>query len=936
MGNLLGKGQNQTTTQTGPNPQAMGAYLQLIQRAQGVSQLPYQTYTGEWVAPVNAQQQAGIGNINANAGFATPYIQQAAQYAQNAAAPITAANINQYMSPYTQDVVNATQGAQNVANQQALNNITGNAVAQGALGGDRADVAKAAYYGAVSPGQQAQIAGLYQQGYGQAEQTALAEQQAQANAAYSMGNLGVAGQNAALQGAGAQLQAGGLEQQTQQALDTALQQEFFRQQGFPYQQTQWLAGLEGGIAPLMGQTQTTVGPQPNQAAQWAGLGLAAAGMFLDRGGRVRSFQEGGGAMPYAGFGGPGYIPTGMPMAIGRAPQISNPASQSAAASPGALQMASQASSLANTFRKNRNQGQFDQTQTMGGDSGPLDLSPAGGLGVGDVSPDMASPEMGFGTGPIFRRGGMVRLGLGMGGSAPARRGFADGGDTLDDRFGAAFDPANQFIRLPEASVAVSSAPADDAPVPADVPLPRARPEEADLPVIDVTHMGLGQPWNPDGVGDVPPLPPETGGAASPARETVGSGVAPPPGVTSTSGPLYAPERPSGLGALADIPSQIGSRLANVSPEARMGIIAAGLGMMASTSPFFFASVGRGGLEGLQTYAQQQQQKQSLDMEAKKLAQQAQIAQDRLKVEMMPYSQMNAAQKAELALKQEQMNRGINLPPGGTLVNPRTGEVIAHNTAGAFDTQTLSDLADQYLAGDKSVFQNLGRGAQGAENIVALRNMVQQRARERGMQPGDIAATMANFGAQSAAARTSAVREANISASIEEAKQTFPMALEASKAVPRTSFVPLNRAIQMVQAGTSSPELARFVTANQAVITAYGQAMSRTGVNTVHAQEAAQHLLSTATSPEAYATVIDQLQREMDAAKVAPEMVRKEILRRISGGGGAQAAPAATPSGQPGRRYEDAVQVLRNNPSPTTRAQFDARYGAGAAARELGQ
>ena len=38
------------------------------------------------------------------------------------------------------------------------------------------------------------------------------------------------------------------------------------------------------------------------------------------------------------------------------------------------------------------------------------------------------------------------------------------------------------------------------------------------------------------------------------------------------------------------------------------------------------------------------------------------------------------------------------------------------------------MAEQYLAGDKSVFQNLGRGAQGAANVVALRQRVTQVAK----------------------------------------------------------------------------------------------------------------------------------------------------------------------------------------------------------------
>ena len=73
-------------------------FNKVLQRAQGVANLPYNAYGGELVAPVNQQAYQGIGGINQNAGFASPYIQQAAQYARNAATPITGQQIQNYQS----------------------------------------------------------------------------------------------------------------------------------------------------------------------------------------------------------------------------------------------------------------------------------------------------------------------------------------------------------------------------------------------------------------------------------------------------------------------------------------------------------------------------------------------------------------------------------------------------------------------------------------------------------------------------------------------------------------------------------------------------------------------------------------------------------------------------------------------------------------------
>src|SRR5690606_6718593 len=80
------------------------------------------------------------------------------------------------------------------------------------------------------------------------------------------------------------------------------------------------------------------------------------------------------------------------------------------------------------------------------------------------------------------------------------------------------------------------------------------------------------------------------------------------------------------------------------------------------------------------------------------------------------------------VSREEMRKGavprILAPHGGTGASG-TGEPT-------IDDETLTAMAEQYLAGDKSVFQNLGRGAQGATNVVALRKRVAEVAKEAGM------------------------------------------------------------------------------------------------------------------------------------------------------------------------------------------------------------
>lgn len=94
-----------------------------------------------------------------------------------ASAPITSEQLQQYQSPYQQQVIDATMAQLNQQYGQQQNALTGNAIAQGALGGDRAKVAQAALMGEQSRNTASTLAGLQQKGY----ETALSAAQSDLN-----------------------------------------------------------------------------------------------------------------------------------------------------------------------------------------------------------------------------------------------------------------------------------------------------------------------------------------------------------------------------------------------------------------------------------------------------------------------------------------------------------------------------------------------------------------------------------------------------------------------------------------------------------------------------------------------------------------------------------------------------------------------------------
>jgi hypothetical protein len=186
-------------------------------------------------------------------------------------------------SPYTQDVVNATQNWFNNQNAIQGSGLMGQAIRSGnAFGGDRAGIAEAQLAGQQQMAQAPVIAGLEQAGYTQA----LGEYN-------QLKQMGLTGAEAALQW-GNQQQA-----QAQRELDVQ-QQNAMMQQAYPFQLQNWYGSVLGGIGPLQGSSALgyTTPPPPSLASQIGSIagplaGLAGAAFGIKRGGSVPRKLNGG-------------------------------------------------------------------------------------------------------------------------------------------------------------------------------------------------------------------------------------------------------------------------------------------------------------------------------------------------------------------------------------------------------------------------------------------------------------------------------------------------------------------------------------------------------------------------------------------------------------------------------------------------------------------
>ena len=207
--------------------------------------------------------------------------------------------------------------------------------------------------------------------------------------------------------------------------------------------------------------------------------------------------------------------------------------------------------------------------------------------------------------------------------------------------------------------------------------------------------------------------------------------------------------------------------------------------------------------------------------------------------------------------------------------------------GMLDDDTLKEMVEQYRAGDTTVVQNLGRGAQGAANIVKFRQNLARQLKAEGKSGAEQAAAIADFRGIAAGERAAGTRMAGVEIAGNEAYTMIDLARTASHAVDRSNFMPLAKAENLIQTNRGNPELAKFVAATTSLVNAYARAVSPSGTPTVADKEHAYAMLNTAQSTQAYDAVLDQLKAEIEAAKAAPRTVRKDLRDAI-------APPSSTP------------------------------------------
>ncbi len=220
---------------------------------------------------------------------------------------------------------------------------------------------------------------------------------------------------------------------------------------------------------------------------------------------------------------------------------------------------------------------------------------------------------------------------------------------------------------------------------------------------------------------------------------------------------------------------------------------------------------------------------------------------------------------------------------------------------------VSSLAARAMAGDKTWKQGLSKEPgliKAVETEVAKGGNPDEVARR-------ILQNQANQIGRSQEQRTLGTATANNTLYGNAAAATIDTAIQASRDVPRSGWLPVNRILQGGEKAMSDPKLASFVAATNTLVNDYAKATTPVGTPTDSQRKHAEEMLNTAQqSPEVYEAVARMMHREI--ANTHGAITRtKEDLRS----GGAHELPplttGAAPSPLPGAQSQSLWDTVKS-------------------------
>jgi len=258
-------------------------------------------FAKQQLAGLSEGQKRAITEALGGIGDFAPFLQRGDAAVQQGIAGAQGADFSptsyqQFMDPFTEDVIRATEA--DIARQGAMqqNQLGAGAVGAGAFGGSRQGIAQ----GEIARNVQDQMARttsqLRSQGFAQAQnlaQQAARQQLAQAQLGGQLGvsqaGLGQLGQQMGTQDINTLLGIGGLQQQQAQKEFDVTRANTLAEQALPFQRIGFMSDIFRGVPALQQTTSRTTTPPPSRSSQLFGLGIAGLGAVGQAGGFGKFF-----------------------------------------------------------------------------------------------------------------------------------------------------------------------------------------------------------------------------------------------------------------------------------------------------------------------------------------------------------------------------------------------------------------------------------------------------------------------------------------------------------------------------------------------------------------------------------------------------------------------------------------------------------------------
>jgi hypothetical protein len=243
------------------------------------------------------------------------------------------------------------------------------------------------------------------------------------------------------------------------------------------------------------------------------------------------------------------------------------------------------------------------------------------------------------------------------------------------------------------------------------------------------------------------------------------------------------------------------------------------------------------------------------------------------------------EKGKLEVEQQKLHQPVAVSYMSTLRDPDTGEPVGPQDDSGIKSmmpgaEAIEMMAKRLVAGDSSALTSIGWGNAGNMTRAAVQDRAAELLREQNIPPEEISLRIQEMKGLAAGEQTVGRRSGYIEMAANEAAKVIPLARAASEAVDRSQYPSFNKVYEAYLAHTGDENIVQLIDSTNAVTYAYARALNPIGSLHQADQQNAAKILENAWSKGQYSAALDQMEKEIAAAREAPPAVLKEMRQRF--------------------------------------------------------